>query len=69
LTSPHSHDNELAQSEAYHNCPAWVRYFLHTGHLHINGLKMSKSLKNFTTIEVRPFVRVDSRVLTCRRTH
>jgi len=23
---------------------------LHAGHLHINGLKMSKSLKNFITI-------------------
>ena len=28
----------------------WVNYFLHTGHLHIEGLKMSKSLKNFITI-------------------
>jgi cysteinyl-tRNA synthetase len=30
-----------------------VNYFLHTGHLHIEGLKMSKSLKNFITIDVR----------------
>ncbi|KAF9527326.1 tRNA synthetases class I (C) catalytic domain-containing protein [Crepidotus variabilis] len=50
LAFPH-HDNEIAQSEAYHNCPSWVNYFLHTGHLHIEGLKMSKSLKNFITIE------------------
>lgn len=28
----------------------WVNYFLHLGHLHIEGLKMSKSLKNFITI-------------------
>ncbi|PLW43361.1 hypothetical protein PCANC_13218 [Puccinia coronata f. sp. avenae] len=49
LMFPH-HDNEMAQSEAYHNCPQWVNYFLHTGHLHIEGLKMSKSLKNFITI-------------------
>lgn len=28
----------------------WVNYFLHTGHLSIAGLKMSKSLKNFITI-------------------
>jgi cysteinyl-tRNA synthetase len=28
-----------------------VHYFLHTGHLHIEGLKMSKSLKNFITID------------------
>jgi cysteinyl-tRNA synthetase len=27
-----------------------VHYFLHTGHLHIEGRKMSKSLKNFLTI-------------------
>ncbi|KAG0142354.1 hypothetical protein CROQUDRAFT_67346 [Cronartium quercuum f. sp. fusiforme G11] len=50
LMFPH-HDNELAQSEAYHACPQWVNYFLHTGHLHIEGLKMSKSLKNFITIQ------------------
>ena len=30
-----------------------MNYFLHTGHLHIEGLKMSKSLKNFITIDVR----------------
>lgn len=66
LMFPH-HDNELAQSEAsfaslvdcstdeeqaYHGCRQWVNYFLHTGHLHIEGLKMSKSLKNFITIDV-----------------
>ncbi|TFK83449.1 cysteinyl-tRNA synthetase [Polyporus arcularius HHB13444] len=50
LAFPH-HDNEMAQSEAYHNCRAWVNYFIHTGHLHIEGLKMSKSLKNFITID------------------
>ncbi|BFU18438.1 cysteine--tRNA ligase, putative [Entamoeba histolytica HM-1:IMSS-B] len=51
LKFPH-HENELAQSEAYFNKKeSWVRYFLHTGHLHINGLKMSKSLKNFITIK------------------
>ncbi|RKP36672.1 cysteinyl-tRNA synthetase [Dimargaris cristalligena] len=49
LAFPH-HDNELAQSEAYHNCSQWVNYFLHPGHLHIEGAKMSKSLKNFITI-------------------
>jgi cysteinyl-tRNA synthetase len=27
-----------------------VNYFLHSGHLEIEGLKMSKSLKNFVTI-------------------
>lgn len=53
LSFPH-HDNELAQSEAYWNgnCThnQWVNYFLHMGHLSIQGSKMSKSLKNFTTI-------------------
>ncbi|KAJ8099768.1 tRNA synthetases class I (C) catalytic domain-containing protein [Lipomyces tetrasporus] len=49
LAFPH-HDNELAQAEAYHECNQWVNYFLHPGHLHIEGLKMSKSLKNFITI-------------------
>lgn len=59
LKFPH-HDNELAQSEAClgdcigagmdGQCHQWVNYFTHTGHLHIEGLKMSKSLKNFITI-------------------
>ena len=49
LMFPH-HDNEMAQAEAYHQCQQWVNYFLHAGHLHIKGLKMSKSLKNFITI-------------------
>lgn len=50
LMFPH-HDNELAQSEAYHDCSQWVNFFLHSGHLSIEGLKMSKSLKNFITIK------------------
>lgn len=55
LAFPH-HDNELAQSEAYwaeksnSHQHQWVNYFLHMGHLSIAGAKMSKSLKNFTTI-------------------
>eukprot|EP00531_Pseudo-nitzschia_arenysensis_P006709 CAMPEP_0116125550 /NCGR_PEP_ID=MMETSP0329-20121206/5867_1 /TAXON_ID=697910 /ORGANISM="Pseudo-nitzschia arenysensis, Strain B593" /LENGTH=775 /DNA_ID=CAMNT_0003619591 /DNA_START=119 /DNA_END=2446 /DNA_ORIENTATION=- len=49
LMFPH-HDNEMAQAEAFHGCCQWVNYFLHAGHLHIKGLKMSKSLKNFITI-------------------
>jgi len=49
LKFPH-HDNELAQSEAYWNNSQWVNYFFHCGHLHIKGLKMAKSLKNFSTI-------------------
>ena len=50
LKFPH-HDNEIAQSEAYYKCDNWVNNFWHTGHLHIDGLKMSKSLKNFSTIK------------------
>ncbi|KAI1943592.1 cysteinyl-tRNA synthetase [Ophidiomyces ophidiicola] len=53
LAFPH-HDNEIAQSEAYWHdgcChDQWVNYFMHMGHLSIQGSKMSKSLKNFTTI-------------------
>ena len=49
LKFPH-HDNEMAQSEAYLQRSQWVNYFWHAGHLHIQGLKMSKSLKNFITI-------------------
>ena len=49
LRFPH-HDNELAQAEAFCGCKQWVNYFFHAGHLHIRGLKMSKSLKNFVTI-------------------
>jgi cysteinyl-tRNA synthetase len=29
----------------------WIPHWIHTGHLHIDGLKMSKSLKNFVTIQ------------------
>lgn len=49
LRFPH-HSNEVAQAEAYHCSHQWVNYFLHSGHLHIEGFKMSKSLKNFITI-------------------
>lgn len=49
LKFPH-HDNEMAQAEAECGHTQWVNYFVHSGHLHIRGLKMSKSLKNFITI-------------------
>jgi len=49
LKFPH-HENEIAQAEACFGCHQWVNYFLHAGHLHIEGLKMSKSLKNFIPI-------------------
>ncbi|RUS76609.1 hypothetical protein EGW08_015618 [Elysia chlorotica] len=50
LKFPH-HDNELAQAEAYYGNDNWVRYFIHSGHLTIDGCKMSKSLKNFVSIK------------------
>lgn len=50
LIFPH-HENEIAQSEAHNNEADWVKYFIHVGHLHIKGCKMSKSLKNFITIK------------------
>lgn len=51
LKFPH-HDNEIAQSEAYYDTGKnWINYFLHSGHLTIDGCKMSKSLKNFITIQ------------------
>lgn len=49
LKFPH-HDNEIAQTEAYYDNEQWINYFLHTGHLHIDGRKMSKSEKNFIKI-------------------
>lgn len=30
LAFPH-HENEIAQSEAYHQCDQWANYFLHSG--------------------------------------
>lgn len=49
LKFPH-HENEIAQSEGHCECHQWVNFWLHTGHLNIDGLKMSKSLKNFISI-------------------
>ena len=62
LKFPH-HTNEIAQAEAYmlatneekgvgsvNTEEEWIPHWIHTGHLHIDGLKMSKSLKNFITI-------------------
>ncbi|ETV87774.1 cysteine-tRNA ligase, variant 3 [Aphanomyces astaci] len=53
LRFPH-HNNEIAQCDAYHHHQAdhtWCQHFVHFGHLYIKGLKMSKSLKNFITID------------------
>jgi cysteinyl-tRNA synthetase len=45
---PH-HENEIAQSEAASGKP-FVKYWLHTRHLFLNGRRMSKSLKNYMTV-------------------
>lgn len=37
--------------KAHFGTSEWVKYFLHSGHLTIAGCKMSKSLKNFVTIQ------------------
>lgn len=49
LKFPH-HENEIAQSTAA-NGKKLANYFLHAEHLLVDGKKMSKSLKNFYTIE------------------
>ncbi|AKI78924.1 cysteinyl-tRNA synthetase [Acanthamoeba polyphaga mimivirus] len=63
LKFPH-HYNECLQANAYHHpmynplhqsdtmiFHKWTREFIHVGHLCIKGQKMSKSLKNFSTIK------------------
>lgn len=49
LIFPH-HENEIAQSECAHGGRPLARYWLHNGHLNVEGEKMSKSLGNFITI-------------------
>lgn len=49
LIFPH-HEAEIAQMEAAGEKTPFVRYWLHTGLLNINGEKMSKSKGNFKTI-------------------
>ncbi len=45
---PH-HENEIAQSEAANEQP-FVRFWLHSEHLIVEGRKMSKSFNNFYTL-------------------
>ncbi|CAK9813984.1 Cysteine--tRNA ligase, mitochondrial [Anthophora quadrimaculata] len=54
LLFPH-HENEEAQSCSYHNVEQWVNYWIHFGHLFLEDVKMSKSLKN--TISIREFLK------------
>ncbi len=49
LVFPH-HENEIAQSESAFGVRPFVKYWLHTGFLNVEGQKMSKSLGNFITI-------------------
>lgn len=49
LIFPH-HENEIAQSEAAFGKKPFVRYFLHTGPLTVNGVKMSRSLGNYVEV-------------------
>jgi cysteinyl-tRNA synthetase len=48
LIFPH-HENEIAQSEAFFGTQ-FVRYWLHSAHLQVEGEKMAKSKGNFLTV-------------------
>jgi cysteinyl-tRNA synthetase len=50
LVFPH-HENEVAQSEGATGKVPFSKYWMHTGFLTVDGEKMSKSLKNFITIQ------------------
>ena len=50
LIFPH-HENELAQSCGAFPGTHFAHYWVHTGMLMINGIKMSKSLGNFYTVD------------------
>jgi cysteinyl-tRNA synthetase len=49
LLFPH-HENEAAQSTCAHGTKIMAKYWMHNGHLQVEGQKMSKSLGNFVTI-------------------
>lgn len=49
LIFPH-HENEIAQSEAKTGKP-FANFFIHGEHMLVDGKKMSKSLKNFYTLQ------------------
>ncbi len=50
LIFPH-HENECAQSMCAHPKDCFARYWVHGGMLMVDGVKMSKSLGNFYTID------------------
>lgn len=45
------HGEKLVKNQNDYVNGQWANYFLHAGHVHIEGLKMSKSLKNFVSIK------------------
>lgn len=49
LIFPH-HENEIAQSVCAHGGESYVNYWMHNGHLMVEGQKMSKSLGNFLLV-------------------
>lgn len=50
LVFPH-HENEVAQSSCCNQGKKLANYWMHNGHLGVNGEKMSKSLGNFFTVD------------------
>eukprot|EP00040_Diaphanoeca_grandis_P026205 m.146512 g.146512 ORF g.146512 m.146512 type:complete len:576 (-) comp30483_c0_seq1:29-1756(-) len=50
LAFPH-HENEMAQSESFHGCSQWGNVYLHSGHVMLKDLKISKSVGNVISIE------------------
>ncbi len=48
---PVHHENEIAQSEAASGRSPFVKYWFHNAFLMVDGVKMSKSLENFYTID------------------
>lgn len=50
LIFPH-HENEMAQSCAAHETDMMANFWMHNGHLMVNGQKMSKSVGNFFTVQ------------------
>ncbi len=50
LIFPH-HENEVAQSCCAHGTTKMANFWLHNGHLTVDGSKMSKSLGNFLTVD------------------
>jgi cysteinyl-tRNA synthetase len=50
LIFPH-HENEIAQSEGASKKKPFVKYWIHTGFLNVEGEKMSKSLGNYLEVK------------------